>query len=135
MDSRTVERINVSSEPGVPVGCDYTDEEREWLCAVERYRSSKGRRFPTLREVLAIAKSLGYRKVAKASPLPVPVVRTETTYEIVSPVGDRYLVSGIDLTEFCKKYGLQRCSLLATVNGSRRTTKGWSCTKSTREQP
>lgn len=48
----------------------YTDEEREFLLAVQAYKRA-GRQFPTCREVLAILLSLGYRKVEAAGPLPV----------------------------------------------------------------
>lgn len=49
---------------------EYTDEERVFLLAVERYRRERRRPFPTCREVLAIALALGYRKVAPAEELP-----------------------------------------------------------------
>lgn len=45
-------------------GSEYTDDEREFMLAVERYKREKRRPFPTCREILAVAKSLGYRKVA-----------------------------------------------------------------------
>jgi hypothetical protein len=47
------------------VGCDYTDDEREFLMAVERYKRRHRRPFPTWREVLHVAHCLGYRKVAE----------------------------------------------------------------------
>lgn len=40
----------------------YSDEEREFLAAVIRYRQSKHRPFPTLCELLSILKGLGWRK-------------------------------------------------------------------------
>ena len=49
---------------------DYTDLEREWLVAVETYRSTQRRRFPTACELLAVLHALGYRKVAPPLPLP-----------------------------------------------------------------
>lgn len=45
------------------VGADYSDEEREFLIAIERYRQSRHRRFPTCREILGVIKSLGYQRV------------------------------------------------------------------------
>jgi hypothetical protein len=48
----------------IHLGCDYTDEEREFLVALERYRQSRHRRFPSCREILQVIKSLGYRKPA-----------------------------------------------------------------------
>jgi hypothetical protein len=50
----------------------YSGEESEFLRAMEEYRRTRGRRFPTFREVLAVLRSLGYRKVAPAGPLPRP---------------------------------------------------------------
>ena len=45
------------------VGSDYTDEEREFLVALERYRQARHRRFPSCREILQVIKSLGYSKM------------------------------------------------------------------------
>ena len=42
---------------------EYSDEELEFLKAMERYKREQRRRFPTFCEVLTVAKSLGYRKV------------------------------------------------------------------------
>lgn len=55
-----------------PVTCDveYTDEALAFLKAMERYRRVCQRPFPTLREVLEVLHSLGYRKVAEPGPLP-----------------------------------------------------------------
>ncbi len=49
----------------------YTDEERVFLMALDGYRTANHRPFLTLREILRIAVSLGYRKVAKRIALPV----------------------------------------------------------------
>jgi len=45
------------------LGSDYSDEERDFILAMERYRRVRRRRFPSCREVLAVLKSLGYRRV------------------------------------------------------------------------
>ncbi|OGZ72109.1 MAG: hypothetical protein A2908_04425 [Candidatus Staskawiczbacteria bacterium RIFCSPLOWO2_01_FULL_38_12b] len=42
---------------------DHSDEEREFLKAIDRYKIEMRRPYPTYPEVLAIALSLGYRKV------------------------------------------------------------------------
>ncbi len=42
---------------------DYDDEQREFIRAVDAWRQRTGRSFPSNTELLAIAKSLGYRKV------------------------------------------------------------------------
>lgn len=43
---------------------DYTADEIEFLRAMERYRRERRRPFPTCCEVLAILRSLGYRRVS-----------------------------------------------------------------------
>lgn len=40
----------------------YDDEQREFIAAVQAWRKKTGRTFPSNTELLAIAKSLGYRK-------------------------------------------------------------------------
>ncbi len=52
----------VGCEENFP-GCDYTEEEREFLVAIDRYKRSARRPYPTWREVLRVIKALGYRKV------------------------------------------------------------------------
>jgi len=46
-------------------GGDFTDDEREFLVAVEGYKRRHRRPFPTWREVLHVAHCLGYRRVAE----------------------------------------------------------------------
>lgn len=41
---------------------DYTLDETEFFMAVDAWKIRMGRRFPTLGEILAIARSIGYRK-------------------------------------------------------------------------
>ncbi len=47
---------------GIDIGHDYTQEELEFLKAVDAYKRTQNRPFPTWCEILAVAKSLGYRK-------------------------------------------------------------------------
>ena len=45
--------------------CDetyYTDEETAFIMAMDKYKREHDRKFPTWHEVLAVLKSLGYRK-------------------------------------------------------------------------
>ncbi len=44
-------------------GWDYSDEEREFLIAIDRYKRTRGRPFPTWREVLNVLRELGWQKV------------------------------------------------------------------------
>jgi hypothetical protein len=41
---------------------DYTESELEFLRAIEEYKRSSGRLFPTWSEVLEVARELGYHK-------------------------------------------------------------------------
>jgi hypothetical protein len=47
----------------VNVGADYTEEEKEFLLAIDRYKRRHHRPFPTWLEVLDVLRSLGWRKV------------------------------------------------------------------------
>lgn len=58
------------STAAVNLGSDYTADELEFLRAMEAYRQVNRRPFPSFTEVLAVAKSLGYRRVEPAGPLP-----------------------------------------------------------------
>jgi len=46
-----------------------SDEQFEFLMAMDEYKSKNARPFPTWTEVLEIIKALGYRKVAEPQPL------------------------------------------------------------------
>lgn len=70
-------RRKAGSTPGfgaANVGADYGADEVEFIKAMERWMRETGKRYPTFTEVLAVAKSLGWRKVADA----VKVVRDGT---------------------------------------------------------
>lgn len=47
------------------IGSNYTDEEREFLAAIQAYRQRKHRSFLSMVEVLEVAKQMGYRKVSE----------------------------------------------------------------------
>ncbi len=44
---------------------EHTDEEREFMMAMDCYKREHSRPFPSWAEVLAVAKQLGYRKKPK----------------------------------------------------------------------
>ena len=46
-----------------------TDEQFDFLMAIDEYKKANDRPFPTWTEVLEIVKALGYRKVAEPEPL------------------------------------------------------------------
>ena len=64
-----------SSKPKWPVRCRpgrtriTTDDEVEFLEAVERFKRVTGKRFPTCCDLLKVIRALGYRKVAKPEPI------------------------------------------------------------------
>lgn len=55
-----------------PTTCerDYSDDESEFMKAMDRYKRENRRPFPTWSEVLEVMRSLGYRKVAEPTDLP-----------------------------------------------------------------
>ena len=44
----------------------YTEDELEFMTAMQRFKTRSGRAFPTHREVLKVAADLGYRKAGPA---------------------------------------------------------------------
>lgn len=62
-DRRKVERRRQID----PTTCerDYTDDEIEFMKAMDEYKRRSGRQFPTWSEVLEVLRSMGYRKVAE----------------------------------------------------------------------
>lgn len=55
-----------------PTTCerDYSDEETDFMKAIDRYKRDNRRPFPTWSEVLEVLRSLGYRRVAEPTDLP-----------------------------------------------------------------
>lgn len=55
-----------------PTTCerDYSDDEAEFMKAMDRYKRENRRPFPTWSEVLEVLRSLGYRRVAEPTALP-----------------------------------------------------------------
>ncbi len=54
-------------------GSEFTKDEIEFLLAIASYQKRFHRRYPTWREVLHIARCLGYRKVAEAVAITAPM--------------------------------------------------------------
>lgn len=48
----------------------YEADETEFIMAVERFKRERRKPFPSSRDLLNIAKALGYRRVAPAQPTP-----------------------------------------------------------------
>ena len=55
-----------------PTTCerDYSNEEIEFMRAMDQYKRDNRRPFPTWSEVLEVLRALGYRKVAQPSMMP-----------------------------------------------------------------
>jgi hypothetical protein len=54
-----------------PTTCerDYSTEEIEFMRALDAYKRSSGRAFPTCSEILEVIRGLGYRRVADVASL------------------------------------------------------------------
>lgn len=61
-----------------PTTCerDYTDDEVEFMHALDRYKRTSGRMFPTCSEVLEVLRALGYEK--RTAPLALPAEAPQT---------------------------------------------------------
>lgn len=59
---RQADRCKLSICQEALPGSNYSDDEREFIVAIERYKRENRRPFPAWHEVLAVLKSLGYRK-------------------------------------------------------------------------
>ena len=66
-DRRKVERRRQID----PTTCerDYSQEEVEFMSAMDDYKRRSGRQFPTWSEVLEVLRSMGYRQVAEPTEL------------------------------------------------------------------
>ena len=53
-----------------PTTCerDYSDDEIEFMAALDQYKRTSGRMFPTCSEILEVFKSLGYQKMQNTEP-------------------------------------------------------------------
>jgi hypothetical protein len=62
-----------------------SDEQFEFLMAIEEYKKKNTRPFPTWTEVLEVIKALGYRRVAE--PQSLEKTRKESEEEVEVPLG------------------------------------------------
>jgi hypothetical protein len=60
-------------------GSEFSPDETEFLLAMLAYQKRFRRRYPTWREVLHVARCLGYRKVAPAVPVDEPTPTEPTS--------------------------------------------------------
>lgn len=70
-----------------PTTCerDYSDDETEFMKAMDRYKRENRRPFPTWSEVLEVLRSLGYRRVAEVTSLPGRGSGTTPAVDTVTP--------------------------------------------------
>lgn len=73
-----------------PTTCerDYTDDEVQFMNALDDYKRSSGRMFPTCSEVLEVVRSLGYVRLtpseqatSAAEPVPAAATRNSDTHD------------------------------------------------------
>lgn len=64
-----------------PTTCerDYTNDEIEFMQALDAYKRSSGRMFPTCSEILEVIRDLGY---SRSGTMPEPVEEVEATEEV-----------------------------------------------------
>ena len=62
---------STTTDPYAWVTQIYTNEEADFLKAVDTYKRINHRPFPSWSEILAIAQALGYRLVAAPTELPI----------------------------------------------------------------
>lgn len=58
-----------------PTTCerDYSDQEIEFMQAMDAYKRSSGRMFPTCSEILEVLRNLGYQQAGNPNPTPAEV--------------------------------------------------------------
>jgi hypothetical protein len=63
-----------------PTTCerDYTDDEVEFMSALDNYKRASGRMFPTCSEILEVIRGLGYEKRGGAPLTPAPAPTSGT---------------------------------------------------------
>jgi hypothetical protein len=76
VERRKTERRKVPRRRQIdPTTCerDYSEEEIEFMSAMDVYKRTSGRMFPTCSEVLEVLRGLGYEKRPKSAETPVSV--------------------------------------------------------------
>lgn len=84
-------KIGISSYQEIFPGSDISDDEWEFIQAVVAYQKRWNRRYPSWREVLHVARCLGYRKTAAPQPFTDPLpgeIRLATAAKTNQPTPD-----------------------------------------------
>jgi hypothetical protein len=61
---------------------EMSDEQFEFLMAIDEYKRKNGRPFPTWTEVLELIKAMGYRKVAEPQHISQPAKRESQSHAV-----------------------------------------------------
>lgn len=66
-----------------PTTCerDYSDDEIEFMQALDVYKRASGRMFPTCSEILEVLIGMGYRRMFDADGLPIEPIASSTSAE------------------------------------------------------
>jgi hypothetical protein len=82
-----------------PTTCerDYTDDEVEFMNAIDEYKHTSGRMFPTCSEVLEVLRGLGYLKVPGAQMATVPESRPSAPKSVEATSWS--MESAVDMTQ------------------------------------
>ncbi len=69
-----------------PTTCerDYSDDEIEFMSAMDNYKRTSGRMFPTCSEILEVIRKLGYEKRSVMAPAAPIVASPDLTYSLES---------------------------------------------------
>ena len=81
-----------------PTTCerDYSDDEIEFMHALERYKRASGRMFPTCSEILEVVRGLGYQKLSSGEnhcPLPEAAMQGESRQPLTAIIGESAAVA------------------------------------------
>ncbi len=84
-----------------PTTCerDYTDDEVEFMHALDRYKRTSGRMFPTCSEVLEVLRDLGYRKVAAAASVAIDPAQSSAKQSTSVLAAGASVASEVDMNE------------------------------------
>ncbi len=83
-DGNKIERRKVARRRQIdPTTCerDYSDDEIEFMQAMDAYKRANGRMFPTCSEILEVVRSLGYSRLGEASAPSQPVNEGSLDFE------------------------------------------------------
>jgi hypothetical protein len=87
VERRTSERRKVQRRRQIdPTTCerDYTNDEIEFMQAMDAYKRSSGRMFPTCSEILEVVRNLGYARVSNPVATEEPALEEPAALEEVS---------------------------------------------------